>query len=214
MGLSANASTADRLVARLRRRTSTWRALFVSQLCLLLFAGAALWLEWQMPGLLRLVLHSDVALFGVAAVAIVLAAGNDVAAAVTELRLHTLLRVPLTPLRRVLRVVYLVPGVMLVRRTLIMILLVVWLVLLGVLLLVWFLAMALFTLGSTFSARIADGFGVAVDRVDKALSTVGALVRRAGRTISLSPVRRLDHEEEVLPLLHRGLTAPSPRTPG
>jgi len=190
------------ILARLRRLVTIWRATYIVQMILLLLFLLALGLETLMPGVLVLLLRRslDPALL-LASIALLLLTLDPVAG-VVELLMGQQLAVRRTPLRKVLTVAYLIPGVMLLRRTLLVVLALIWLAVIALALICWFSSMVLVYLFMWLFEPIGEHFGRFVDFADRTLNWVYTMLRSTLQAISLSPARNIENEEHiVLPLL-------------
>jgi hypothetical protein len=193
---------AEAILARLRRLVTLWRATYIVQMILLLLLVLAVGLELTLPGVLAMLLRSKLwatlLIPGIAAPLLIL----DPVAGVVERRMGRLLHAPQTPLRRVLTVLYLVPGVMLLRRTVLVGLALMWLTIIVTFLVLWFVGLMLLTLLMRVAEPVGEAFGQAVDAVDRFLNWLYTVARQALREIALSPASRVENEEHiVLPLL-------------
>ncbi|MFH2007462.1 MAG: hypothetical protein ABI333_12830 [bacterium] len=190
------------ILTRLRRLVTIWRATYIVQMILLLLFLLALGLEILMPGVLALLLRSARgAQLLLPCIALLLLALDPVAG-VVEHRMGRQLAVRRTPLRRVLSVVYLIPGVMLLRRTLLVVLALIWLLVIAFALQWWFNTMVLLYGAMWLYEPLGKVFGRFVDFVDRSLNWLYTVLRSALRAISLSPARNIENEEHiVLPLL-------------
>lgn len=194
----------ERILVRLRRLGTLFRALLITQITaglLLLVLGL---LEWNLPGVLpqlfRGRLDAAPVLGSLAGLLLVL----DLASAVTELKMGRSLGVARTPLRRVITVLSFVPGLLLLRRLLVLVLAALWLTLLFAMLVLWVALLLLLGLPLWAWAGLNRGLGRLVDLVDLGLSELHALASRGLAALAVSPVHRVGQEEDaVLQLLHR-----------
>lgn len=207
----------DRIVLRLRRLVTLWRTLLIAQVTAVLLLGVLGLLEWLLPGVLPRLLRGQVAalpvLVGLAAFVAIL----DVGSAATERAMGSTLQMPSSPLRRAMTALSFVPGLLLARRLLLLGLACLWLGLLFLVLLLYILLVLVFALPMWLFEQVASVLGRFTDLADQILSALHALLVRALRAISATPVYRVDKEEDVvLPLLHRrrAIDAPAPPLPG
>ena len=198
------------ILARLRRLITIWRATYIVQMILLLLFLLALGLETLMPGVLALLLRRalDPALLLLSIALLLLSL--DPVAGVVELRMGRQLAVRRTPLRKVLAVAYLIPGFMLARRTLLVVLALLWLAVIIAALQIWFTSMVLLYPFMKIAEPVGKYFGQLVDFLDRQLNWLYTALRSVLRAISLSPARNIENEEHiVLPLLHARTAGPS-----
>jgi len=194
----------DEALRRFRRLAATRRALVIVEgicaLLFLLFFG----LEITLPDVLaRLVGSVPVALALLLSlpIAVVLL---QIGAAALEWVMGATLEVPQTPVRRVFGVLYLVPGVMVLRRLIQSLVAAGLLALLCVTLLLYVLMMILFALPLRVSDALSRPLGIVVDGVDQAVSWLWSSLRRAFQAVVQAPAFRVeDADDLLLPLLQR-----------
>ena len=197
----------DAIIQRLRGLVMIWRATYIVQIIGLLLLGLTLFLAMKIPGILALLLRSKLGAEALIPGLIGILLLCDLVSTIVERRMARLLGVRLAGLRRVLGVLYWVPGVMLVRRLTILGLLTLGLVAAALFLMVWFVSMVALAGVMHFSERLGIGFGRFVDRCDRALSWMNTMLRKGVYAIALCPARQLEREESiVLPLLRAQLT--------
>ncbi len=200
-GLHA-AGDAEEILTRLRRLVTIWRATYVIQMILLLLLTVAVGLQMALPGVLALLLRSEVGAQYLIPIILVPLLILDPVAAYVEHRMGRQLRVRRTPLRKVLTVLYMVPGVMLWRRSMLLSLALAWLLVIIVVLVLWFVGLMLLIGPMRVAAPVGQIFGRVVDAVDIFLNWLYTAGRQAVREIALSPVNKIEDEEHiVLPLL-------------
>jgi hypothetical protein len=200
-GLHA-AADAEVILSRLRRLVTLWRATYVIQMILLLLLTVAVGLEISLPGVLALLVRSEVGAQILIPVILVPLLVLDPVAGYVEHRMGRGLRVKRTPLRKVLTVAYMVPGVMLARRSLLLGLALMWLLIIIAILVLWFVGLMLLVVLMRVAEPLGEVFGKAVDAVDIFLSWLYFVGRQGLREIALSPVNKIEDEEHiVLPLL-------------
>lgn len=194
----------DRVLLRLRRLGALFRALLIAQITagfLLLVIGL---LEWFMPGVLPQLFRGHVTAWPVILSLAGLLLALDLASAVTELKMGQTLGVERTLFRRMVTTLSFVPGLLLLRRLLILALSILWLVLLFAMLALWVAAMILLALPMRLLSGLVRGPGRTVDLIDLALSEFYSLATRGLAALSASPVHRVgDEVDVVLRLLHR-----------
>jgi len=196
------AKNAEVILASLRRLVTIWRATYLIQMILLLLLAVAVGLQLALPGVLSLLLRSEVgARFLIPCILVPLLVLDPVAAHV-EYRMGRQLQVERTPLRKVLTILYLVPGLMLMRRSMMLGLAIMWLLVIMAGLLLWFVSLMALSLPMRVAAPVGQIFGRVVDAIDIFLSWIYTVGREALREIALSPVNKVEDEEHiVLPLL-------------
>lgn len=202
MNRAHTAADAEVILTRLRRLVTLWRATYIIQMILLLLLVIAVGLELNLPGVLTLLLRSELGaqllIPGIGVPLLIL----DPVAGHVELRMGRQLRAERTPLRRVLAIGYLVPGVMLLRRSLLVVLALLWLNVIIAGLVLWFAGLILLTLLMRVAEPVGQIFGQVVDAVDIFLNLLYTVLRQTLREIALSPASRIENEEHiVLPLL-------------
>jgi hypothetical protein len=216
---------AEVILARLRRLVTIWRATYIIQMILLLLLVLSVGLEVSLPGVLAMLLRSELGAQLLIPGILVPLLALDPVAGVVELRMGRQLRVERIPLRRVLTFLYMVPGVMLLRRSLLVGLALLWLNVIIVALVLWFTGLVLlavlwlnviivalvlrFTGGLVLLAvlmravaLVGQIFGKVVDVVDRFLNWLYTVLRQTLREIALSPTSKIEDEEDiVIPLL-------------
>ncbi len=193
---------AEIIISRLRRLATIWRATYIVQMILLQLLVLAVALELSLPGVLRMLVRSDVgAQLLIPGILIPLLLLDPVAAYV-ELLIGRQLDADGTPLRKVLRILYMIPGMMLLRRSILLGLASLWLNIIIVALVVWFVGMVLTTVLMRIVEPVGQVFGKGVDVMDRLLSGVYSQLRKVLREIALSPASEVDNDDHiVIPLL-------------
>jgi len=194
----------ERILLRLRRLGTLFRALLIAQITaglLLLVIGL---LEWSMPGVLPQLFRGQASAWPVILSLVGLLLALDLASAITERKMGYTLGVERTLVRRMVSALSFVPGLLLLRRLLILALSLLWLLLLFAMLALWVVAMILLALPMRIFSGLARGTGRVVDFIDLALSELYSLATSGLAALSASPVHRLGEEVDVvLRLLHR-----------
>lgn len=202
MNRAHTAADAEAILARLRRLVTIWRATYVIQMILLLLLAIAVGLEKTLPGVLTLLLRSELGAQLLIPCILVPLLILDPVTGIVELRMGRLLRAKRTPLRKVLTYLYMVPGVMLLRRSLLVVLASLWLNIIIVALVLWFAGLVLLALLMRVAEPVGQIFGRVVDAVDIFLNGLYTTLRKILREIALSPASKIEDEEDiVLPLL-------------
>lgn len=196
-------SEADAILQRLQRLVSLWRALLIVQLTLILLGVVLGLMELLLPGVLPRLFRGYLSALPVLVAVLVLVACLDVGSALVERAMGNTLRVERTTLRLVATALTLVPGILLLRRVLVVVLALGWLAMLLVSLFLYVVVVVISV--PRFASRLNRAIGLAVDFVDRVLSGLYAWVTRGLMAISASPVIWLEVEEHVvLRLLRRG----------
>ncbi|MDY0001770.1 MAG: hypothetical protein RBU30_10775 [Polyangia bacterium] len=192
------------MLARIRRLGTIFRALLITQITaglLLLVLGL---LEWVLPGVLGQLFRGRVSAWPVLGSLAGLLLVLDLSSAVTELRMGRTLGVERTVLWLVITLLSFVPGLLLIRRVILLVLGALWICLLFAMLALWVSVIIALAIPLWLWAGLGRGVGRTVDLVDLGLSELYSLATRGVAALAVSPVHRLGSEEEVLlRLLHR-----------
>lgn len=202
MNGSQDAANSELIILRLRRLATIWQVTYIVQMILLLLLTIAVGLELSLPGVLVLLLRSELGAQLLIPCILVPLLALDPVAAIVELRIGRQLGAERTPLRRVLTVLYMIPGVMLLRRSLLLLLADLWLNVIIVALVVWFVGMVALSVIMLVAEPAGSVFGRAVDAVDRLLNSVYNLMRKTLREIALSPASEVDSDDQItVPLI-------------
>lgn len=202
MNGSRSAADSEVIIGRLRRLATIWRVTYIFQMILLMLLTIAVALEVSLPGVLVLLLRSEVGAQLLIPCILVPLLALDPVAATVELRMGRQLRAKRTPLRRLLTVLYMVPGVMLFRRSLLVLLADLWLNIIIVGLVVWIVGMVTVSLLMVVTEPVGIAFGQAVDAVDRLLNGAYSRLRKTLREIALSPASEIESDDNItIPLI-------------
>ncbi len=204
-------SPADVILRRFRRQVGVRRALVIleaiSALLFLLFLS----LEIALPGIVGNLFHHAVR--GLELLAGLLGALLlfQVGVAALEWLMGATLHVPTPPLRRIAGILYLIPGVMLLRRVVQLVLLAWWISLLCVALLAFIGVSILLAPALLWSDPVASLLGHAVDAIDQAMSWAYHGAEQGLRELIRCPTLQIEKaEDRILPLLHDQATVSLP----
>jgi hypothetical protein len=172
----------------------------ICALLFLLFFGLELLLPDVLPHLVGSAYAALALLLSLPLMVILLQVGT----AALEWVMGATLQIPQTPLRRVFGILYLIPGLMVLRRLIQSLVAVLLLCLLCVALLLYIVMMILFAIPLAASDSLSRPLGLAVDAVDQAVSWVASSLRRAFHALVQAPAFRVeDADDLILPLLQR-----------